>query len=259
MQPCARARIRGSDQRKQEPDKTEVTAHAARHRPNPSPHEVPRLLYADRTLSVFSPTLVRHPHLQASFKSCRRLRPTVVDWPIVFLRLHTVPDGDVLGPRRRRRMAAPARPAAGQVATATVFFGGSESRPGLVRSRAARVRTGFRRLPQDQRQPANIGREQDLLRVFRIHFEGHRLGDRRLLGALAGDLINGENFGGLQDDVWSSSDCFCISASVRIRTTSTRSPGSMKPATPRTSSTRTVTARFRARASTTASPADWAP
>ena len=64
-----------------------------------------------------------------------------------------------------------------------------------------RVRFSFVGLAQDQGQPSDVACQQNFLRVFFVHFERHRLGNRRPVGTLASDLIDRQNLDGLQDDV----------------------------------------------------------
>ncbi len=71
---------------------------------------------------------------------------------------------------------------------------------------------------------------------------GDRFGDGRVFLALAGHLIDRQHLDVLQDHF--GEILRAVAVSVRVNTTSTKSPGKMKPATPRTSSTATVTARL---------------
>ena len=71
----------------------------------------------------------------------------------------------------------------------------------LFRHASNLVGISFFGLAQDQRQPSDIGCEQNFLRVLGTNLKCHGLSNGRLLGAFASDLIDGENLGGLQDDI----------------------------------------------------------
>ena len=59
----------------------------------------------------------------------------------------------------------------------------------------------FRRLPQDQRQLADIGGEQNLERLLLGHLEGHRPGHLWVILARIGNLIDCEHLDVLQDHI----------------------------------------------------------
>ena len=98
------------------------------------------------------------------------------------------------------------------------------------------------RLAQDQGQPPDIRRQQNLLCLLRRHLNCDRLGNGRVLLPLARELVDRKHLHMVQKNVGVAL-ALGRRASL-ISTTSTKSRGRMKPATPRTSSTRTVTARF---------------
>src|SRR5215470_3742219 len=69
-----------------------------------------------------------------------------------------------------------------------------------LRDPFGRVGIDIAGLPQDERQLADIAREQDLLCLLGRGFHRHRLGDRRLLLSLARELIDREHLHVMQEN-----------------------------------------------------------
>src|SRR6516165_1660676 len=71
----------------------------------------------------------------------------------------------------------------------------------IFRDPMNRLRIGLCWLPQHERKPPDVSRQQDFLGLFRTELESDRLGNRRLFGPFAGNLINGQDLGVLQDHI----------------------------------------------------------